>query len=166
MGSVRAKDHPVGQVISKRRDAVLLGRRGNKRCGPLGCVHPRYRIAAAGPAAVGHDQRPFDWCPDPRPVPLIRFHGGADPVVPHEGGKSRASPNPFANVAKWTASWARRNRCAPVPARTEVAPDVTLIEYKDCALPLQDPRRARRRRLQYPTKCLKMPQPDDLIHRR
>ena len=91
------------------------------------------RIAAVGTVAAAHDQRPFDWCPDPRPVPVIRLHGRADPVVPYEGGTSWASPNPFASSAEWTASWGQRNRCAPVPERTEIASDVTLMEYKDCS---------------------------------
>lgn len=98
------------------------------------------RIAAIGtvaPALVLASR----WCADSRPLPLISFHGTADPLAPYDGGTSLASPPrfiagesiPFESVVKWKAYWARRNRCGPNPSESVVAADVTRIEYTDCA---------------------------------
>jgi polyhydroxybutyrate depolymerase len=91
-----------------------------------------HRIAAVGTVAAAQDQRPWSWCADSQPVPLINFHGTADPA-PYNGGKVWASPNPFPSVPTWTANWARRNRCGPNPVDSAVAADVTRTEYKTCA---------------------------------
>lgn len=92
-----------------------------------------HRIAAVGTVAAAQDQRPFDWCTDPRPVPMVAFHGTADPLVPYDGGRKWASPRPFPSVLTWTADWARRNRCGSNPVESAAAADVTRREYTDCA---------------------------------
>src|SRR5450759_226102 len=91
-----------------------------------------HRIAAVGTVSAAQDQRPWSWCADSRPVPLINFHGTAD-LVPYNGGKVWASPRPFPNVLTWTANWARRNRGGPNPVESVVAADVTRLEYTNCA---------------------------------
>jgi len=91
-----------------------------------------HRIAAVGTVAAG--QVPWSWCADSRPVPMITFHGTADPITPYNGGpSSRASPKPFPSVSTWAANWARRNRCGPNPIESVVAADVTRLEYTGCA---------------------------------
>jgi polyhydroxybutyrate depolymerase len=90
------------------------------------------RIAAVG--MVGAAQTlPWSWCRDRRPVPMISFHGTADPEVPYNGGTSWVTPRPFPNVPRWTANWARRNRCGSNPVDSTVAPDVTRRSYTECA---------------------------------
>jgi polyhydroxybutyrate depolymerase len=89
------------------------------------------RIAAFGP--VGSAVFEPDWCPDERPAPAIIFHGTADPLAQYHGGKVWMAPEPFANIPDWTATWARRNRCAPDAIDTRVASDVTRREYTNCA---------------------------------
>ena len=91
-----------------------------------------HRIAAVGTVSAAQDQRPWSWCADSRPVPLINFHGTAD-LVPYNGGKVWASPRPFPSVPTWTANWAQRNRCGPNPIESVVAADVTRLEYTNCA---------------------------------
>ena len=91
-----------------------------------------HRIAAVGTVSAAQDQRPWSWCADSRPVPLINFHGTAD-LVPYNGGTVWASPRPFPGVLTWTANWARRNQCGPNPIESLVAADVTRLEYTDCA---------------------------------
>ena len=56
-------------------------------------------------------------------------------MVPYNGGPSGDPFNPleFPSVTKWAANWAQRNRCAPNPVESEVATDVTRLEYTDCA---------------------------------
>jgi len=91
-----------------------------------------HRMAAVGTVSAAQDQRPWSWCADSRPVPLINFHGTAD-LVPYNGGRVWASPRPFPSVSTWMANWARRNRCAPNPIESVVAADVTRLEYTNCA---------------------------------
>ena len=92
------------------------------------------RIAAVGTVAAARTL-PWSWCPDPRPVPMITFHGTADRMVPYNGGPSRDpfSPREFPSVTTWTTDWAGRNRCGPNPIESVVAADVTRLEYTDCA---------------------------------
>lgn len=97
----------------------------------LSCTLPD-RIAAVGMVAAAH-LVPFSWCADTRPVPMIAFHGTADPVVPYTGGKTWVAQGAFPHVPTWTANWARRNRCAPDPVDAAVAPNVTRRRYTGCA---------------------------------
>jgi polyhydroxybutyrate depolymerase len=89
------------------------------------------RIAAIGTVAAAQ-ALPMNWCTDQRPVPAIFFHGTADRVVPYSGGLSWASPRPFPSVLTWTAEWARRNGCEHTPVETQVAMDVTRLQYSSC----------------------------------
>ncbi len=92
------------------------------------------RVAAVGMVASAQ-MLPWDWCTDPRPVPMISFHGTADELVPYEGGNTLVAPGSwsFPDVSEWTASWARRNRCGPDPVESTVAADVTRRDYTGCA---------------------------------
>jgi polyhydroxybutyrate depolymerase len=102
------------------------------------------RIAAVGMVAAAQTL-PWRWCVSgkreagsakraiARPVPVISFHGTADPVVPYNGGSSWISPRPFPNVPSWTATWARRNQCAADPVDSVVAVDVVRRTYVHCA---------------------------------
>ena len=91
-----------------------------------------HRIAAFGPVAAAVTL-PVDWCPDPRPAPMIAFHGTGDRFTPYNGAKVWLAPEPFPSVPKWAASWAQRNRCAPKPVESAVAADITRTEYTGCA---------------------------------
>jgi polyhydroxybutyrate depolymerase len=90
------------------------------------------RIAAVGMVAAAQTL-PWSWCTDHRPVPMIAFHGTADPDIPYDGGASWMAPDLFPNVRRWTKNWARRNACATNPAESVVAQDVTRLAYGDCA---------------------------------
>ena len=89
------------------------------------------RIAAVGLVAAALLQ-PWEWCKDTRPVPMIAFHGTRDEWTPYEGGYSPGVLRTFPSVTRWTEQWANRNRCAPVPVETRIAPDVTRLEYVQC----------------------------------
>ena len=97
----------------------------------LSCAMPD-TIAAVGLVSAAH-LLPWSWCGDSRPVPMIEFHGTADPVVPYAGGRSWVAPRPFPNIPAWTANWARRNRCVGEPVDAAVAPTVTRRSYQGCA---------------------------------
>jgi polyhydroxybutyrate depolymerase len=90
------------------------------------------RIAAVGMVNAAQ-LLPWSWCTDTRPVPMITFHGTADPVVPYTGGKTWVAPQTFPHVPMWTANWAKRNRCAPEPVDSLVAANVTRRAYNGCA---------------------------------
>jgi polyhydroxybutyrate depolymerase len=90
------------------------------------------RIAAVGMVGAAYTL-PWNWCTDPRPVPMIAFHGTADRMTPYGGGRSAVARDPFPSIPAWTASWAQRNRCGPSPIESVVAADVTRIAYTDCA---------------------------------
>jgi polyhydroxybutyrate depolymerase len=90
------------------------------------------RIAAVGMVAAAQTLS-WRWCTDERPVPMIAFHGTADPDVPYNGGPSWLSPRPFPNVPGWSLKWARKNRCDPNPVESTVAADVTRRAYTGCA---------------------------------
>jgi polyhydroxybutyrate depolymerase len=90
------------------------------------------RIAAVGMVAAAQTL-PWSSCADPQPVPMIAFHGTADPEDPYNGGTTWISPRPFPSTPKWAANWARRNRCGESPVESMVAPDVTRRAYTNCA---------------------------------
>jgi len=90
------------------------------------------RIAAVGLVGAAH-MLPWSWCTDQRPVPMIAFHGTADPMAPYLGGGSWVVAEPLPSIPKWTAMWARRNRCAPHAIESAVSTDVTRLEYANCA---------------------------------
>ncbi len=68
-------------------------------------------------------------CPATRPVPVVAFHGTADPVDPFNGN----------GQAYWTYSvpeaasrWATQNGCSPNGSSSSVAPTVTRTTYSGC----------------------------------
>lgn len=91
------------------------------------------RIAAIGSVA-GAYLYPLDECTPQRPVPLIVFHGTADPVVPYLGGPSRSFNVPFPNIPAWVKGYALHNQCAPAP---EIFPssgnDISGMHYSGCS---------------------------------
>jgi polyhydroxybutyrate depolymerase len=90
------------------------------------------RIAAVGMVAAAQTL-PWSWCTNQRAVPMIAFHGTADPEIPYNGGSSWISPRPFPSTPIWAAKWARRNRCEANPVESPVATDVTRRTYTKCA---------------------------------
>jgi polyhydroxybutyrate depolymerase len=94
------------------------------------------RIAAVGMVAAAQ-QLPPSWCTVRRPVPMIAFHGDADPLVPYNGGRLGDPFNPvrpvYPAVRDFVANWAKRNQCAATPVASMVAHDVARLEYPNCA---------------------------------
>ena len=90
------------------------------------------RIAAVGMVAAAQ-LLPWSSCTDTRPVPMMAFHGTADPATPYTGGKTWVAARAFPHVPMWTANWAKRNRCAPEPVDSIVAANVTRRSYNGCA---------------------------------
>ena len=93
------------------------------------------RIAAVGLVGAAH-LLPWSWCKDHRPVPMISFHGTADPMTPYKGGSTWVADKVFPDIPTWTANWARRNRCATSPVNSAFTAGVTRIAYPDCDAPV------------------------------
>jgi polyhydroxybutyrate depolymerase len=113
----------------------------------VACVYAG-RVAAVAP--VAGIQVPAG-CHPSRPVPVVAFHGTADPFVPYDGGLGPAAlalPAPDGSHRTLgqvlgphaaqrtgpsgpavTARWARRNGCAAAPT-TRSAPGVARIAYR------------------------------------
>jgi polyhydroxybutyrate depolymerase len=85
------------------------------------------RIAAIGPVA---GPLAMDTCSPSRPVPVIEFHGTADPVVWWGGAPLSGTPAVETNVA----NWAKRDGCTD-PSGTQVYAqgDVTCTRWSQCA---------------------------------
>jgi polyhydroxybutyrate depolymerase len=69
-------------------------------------------------------------CPTTRPVPILSFHGTADPVDPYDGH----------GEAYWTYSvpqaaqdWAVQDGCSPTAANSVPGAGATLTRYSECA---------------------------------
>ena len=90
------------------------------------------RIAAVGMVSAGIDPE-WSWCRDRHPVPVIAFHGTADPICPYDGGPSKLAGGSFPNVREFYAHWSQRNQCRLNPVESPVARDVTRLQYSDCA---------------------------------
>src|SRR5260370_25748317 len=89
------------------------------------------RIAAVGMVAAAQTL-PWGWCTDHRAVPMIAFHGTADPEVPYNGGSSWGSPRPFPSTQGWAANWARRKGGGADPLESTGAAYVTRRACTNC----------------------------------
>ena len=119
----------------------------------LACTMPDRLAAIAGASGL----RAVPGCTDPRPLPVIAFHGTADTYVEYDGGfgapvKALVNPvNPkltlgntpdadLPNAVPGTsaqsapavmAAWGKRNGCKDTPREAKFVPDVTQISF-DC----------------------------------
>ena len=106
------------------------------------------RVAAVAPVAGIQDPA---GCRPARPVPVVTFHGTADPFVAYTGGlgpKAASLPAPDGSnrslgqeagstlatsgpsIPEMTAAWARTQPLRRHSPSTRVASDVTLIRYR------------------------------------
>ena len=68
-----------------------------------------------------------------RPVPMIVFHGTADPIVPYGGGTPTRFAPPMPSVAEWVREQARLNGCKATPEELPARGVVTGVRYPDPA---------------------------------
>jgi polyhydroxybutyrate depolymerase len=69
-------------------------------------------------------------CRPARPVPIVAFHGEADPVDPY-GGHGQAYWT--YSVLQAAQGWGRQNGCSPTAATSPTGPQVTLTSYSGCS---------------------------------
>ena len=135
--------------VDKHRVFVAGYSNGAFMASALACTYAN-RIAAV--ATVAGIQAPAG-CHPARPVPVVAFHGTADPFVPYQGGigpaaKTLPAPNGVGTLGSnpdskgvrgisasmlpipiEEARWAARNGCSKSPKTSNVANGVTLIAY-------------------------------------
>jgi polyhydroxybutyrate depolymerase len=113
----------------------------------LACTMPN-RIAAIAPVSGE------EWLPPctGRPVPIIAFHGTADPILPYTGGGLNAThiaqiyrygghlprglPAPLGIDASMRA-WAAHNGCNPTPTERRIKPHIRLRTWSGCTAPTE-----------------------------
>ena len=82
-------------------------------------------------------------CSPSRPVPMMAFHGTADPIVNYEGGLMRGwllrwaagvtdAPTYFVGVQDWVAVWAGDNGCDPTPESIPPQGEASGVRYVGC----------------------------------
>jgi polyhydroxybutyrate depolymerase len=103
------------------------------------------RITAVAPAS-GVEFSDLDICAG-QPVPVMAFHGDADPIVPYEGGGLDGAT--IANQNEWAgdipegvpqhagvdaamANWAEHNGCDPEPVEERVSDEVIRRTWQGC----------------------------------
>jgi polyhydroxybutyrate depolymerase len=99
-------------------------------------------VAAIGTVAAPISEPPGGCAPS-RPVPLVAFHGTADPVVDYEGA-SRMAPSwasflglrpgriEYEPATAWTRAWAGRNGCSLDAAEIPTRGDASGLRYRNC----------------------------------
>jgi polyhydroxybutyrate depolymerase len=90
-------------------------------------------VAAIAPVA-GVLGLPPDECQPARPVPVLDFHGTADPLVPYDGGSPLIGVPVsgwlnFPPVADTMAVWRARNDCLTAPATIYAQGDATCVRW-------------------------------------
>ena len=85
-------------------------------------------------AAVGLVSADYLIGPCRGPVPVVAFHGTADPVVPYASGATgRSVPGvPVVGVQQNLAAWAHLDRCRTVPRVTRPAADIVRRSWTGC----------------------------------
>lgn len=69
-------------------------------------------------------------CPTTRAVPVLSFHGSADPVDPFDG---HGQPYWSYSVSTAAKDWARQDHCDTLATTSTPVADVTLSDYAHCA---------------------------------
>ncbi len=114
-----ARDHLYAAGISLGSQFAAL----------MACT-PADHLAAVGLVAAEYLIRPC-----PRPVPVLAFHGTADPIVPYaDGAVGKSVPGvPVVGVQQNLAAWAALDRCAAAPRVDRPAPGVLRQRWIRCA---------------------------------
>jgi polyhydroxybutyrate depolymerase len=101
---------------------------GSQFAALLAC-DPTNRIDAVGLVSADYLIRP---CAGP--IPVLAFHGTADPVVPYgNGATGRSVPGiPVVGVQENLAAWARLDGCARTPAVSRPAPGIVRQAWGHC----------------------------------
>jgi polyhydroxybutyrate depolymerase len=99
---------------------------GGRMASQLACDASQTFAAIAVVSGLRHPAR----CPATRPVPVLAFHGTADPVDPYDGHGNAYWTYAVPQAAR---DWAGQDRCTTSAHDSSPAPTVTLRAYTGCA---------------------------------
>jgi polyhydroxybutyrate depolymerase len=85
------------------------------------------RLAAFAPVSGSYPPYPGG-CHPVRPVPLLEFHGTADPTVPYNGSPRKQYPA----TLTWLQGWVTRDGCTRGPTVFYKQANVTGLEWTNC----------------------------------
>lgn len=111
------------RCVDRRRIYVNGWSNGGGMCNRMACEMSD-RIAAVGTVAGSYFEVPGG-CQPSRPIPIIAFHGDADPIVPYSGSDQQGTPD----IVSWAANWAKQNGCQAEPTMIFQQGDVTGISW-------------------------------------
>jgi len=116
-------------VVRDRVDAAGISL-GSQFAALMAC-NPVDHIAAVGLVAAEYLIRPCTG-----PIPVLAFHGTADPVVPYaDRATGRSVPGvPVVGAEQNLAAWARLDGCRSVPRADHPAPDIVRRRWAPCRL--------------------------------
>jgi polyhydroxybutyrate depolymerase len=89
------------------------------------------RIAAIGGVAGAYGM-PWSACQTPRRVPMMIFHGTADPIVPFEGSYNHSVHFNLPSIRTWVEEAARIYGCSAPPEVLSPTGKVTGVRYSSC----------------------------------
>ncbi len=89
------------------------------------------QIAAIG-GVGGAYVTPFESCQPSRPVPLIIFHGMADPIVPFHGSQPQSQVGRLPDIPSWVNGYAVQNGCNLEPVTFLMSGAVKGVRYLQC----------------------------------
>lgn len=95
----------------------------------LMACNPANHLAAVGLVAAEYLIRPCTG-----PIPVLAFHGTADPIVPYaDGGTGRSVPGiPVVGAVTNLTAWAHLDGCSSVPRTDTVTPTVVRRRWVQC----------------------------------
>ncbi len=91
------------------------------------------RVAAFAPLSGNFYDLPGG-CHPGRPVPILDFHGSADPLLPYNGiPTSQNAAWPLPSISQWLQTWATRNGCTTGPTIFLRQPNATGEQWIGCS---------------------------------
>jgi polyhydroxybutyrate depolymerase len=121
-------DHVSARVCTDPARVYATGFSGGGRMSSLLGCRLNDRIAAIAPVSALRWPAPCDG----RPVPVLSFHGLADPQNPYAGRVPGRNDEWVESVPEAMAGWARHNGCRPDLIEEDPAGPLSTLRYAGC----------------------------------
>jgi polyhydroxybutyrate depolymerase len=121
-------DHVAAQACTDRARVYATGFSGGARMSSLLACRLSDRIAAIAPMAGLRWPGPCDG----RAVPVLTFHGLADPQNTYDGGVAGRGGEWVESVPAALAGWARHNQCAADVVTEDPPGPLSTLRYERC----------------------------------
>jgi polyhydroxybutyrate depolymerase len=120
-------DHAAAQLCIDRARVYATGMSGGGRMSSMLACKLNNRIAAVAPVAGLRWPAPCEG----RPIPVLTFHGLADPQNPYDGKAARGAEW-VESVPEALAGWAAYNGCKPDVVFEDPAGPLSTMQYAGC----------------------------------